>query len=349
MISNLSVDINTLLKLPLERFKRVKPNVWNCRCPICGDSKDRKYITRFYAYVKKGSLNVCCHNCGYSRSFYNFMREKRPADFDAYRREVIMSLGKRQDTIKKEGVSVTKEESVEVSDDTFVDLLKFAPYVQICSDLPDNHPAYQYLVNRGFNQKQLSDLWYAENFFTVAALLDTSLNDKDQYQKDMMSKPRIIIPFISEDCRSLEMLQGRSLDPKDKLRYISIKANEDVDKVFGKHQIDFSKKVRVVEGPFDSMFIKNCVASCDANLTRIEGDVYIWDNQPRNAEVISYMESAIDNGKSIVIWPTSPKKKQDVNDMILSGVSRELLNTIIEMRTFKGLQAKMELSKWKRI
>ena len=40
----------TLLSSRLPKFKRVKPNLFNFRCPICGDSQKHKNKARGYIY-----------------------------------------------------------------------------------------------------------------------------------------------------------------------------------------------------------------------------------------------------------------------------------------------------------
>ena len=59
----------------LQKFKRVKPDLYNFRCPICGDSKKNKSKTRGYLYSVKADMNFRCHNCGASMTFSNFLRQ----------------------------------------------------------------------------------------------------------------------------------------------------------------------------------------------------------------------------------------------------------------------------------
>ena len=59
----------------LEKFKRVKNNLFNFRCPICGDSQKNKNKTRGYLYNVKANTNFKCHNCGASMSFNNFLKQ----------------------------------------------------------------------------------------------------------------------------------------------------------------------------------------------------------------------------------------------------------------------------------
>ena len=67
-----------LVSSRLTKFKRVKPNLYNFRCPICGDSKKHQNKARGYIYGIKQNVNFRCHNCGASMSLNNFLRELDP-------------------------------------------------------------------------------------------------------------------------------------------------------------------------------------------------------------------------------------------------------------------------------
>ncbi|MFM9500745.1 hypothetical protein ACKI1Q_45175, partial [Streptomyces galilaeus] len=77
-------------------------------------------------------------------------------------------------------------------------------------------------------------------------------------------------------------------------------------------------------------------------------DVLVFDNQCRNKEIIDLMDRAIKKGFSIVVWPSSTNQKQDINDIIKAGVSRNMLMKVLEKRTFSGIRALLELQKWKK-
>lgn len=40
---------------------------------------------------------------------------------------------------------------------------------------------------------------------------------------------------------------------------------------------------------------------------------------------------------------------QDVNDMVLNGMSASEIQEIINMNTFSGLRAELQLNEWKRV
>ena len=122
-------------------------------------------------------------------------------------------------------------------------------------------------------------------------------------------------------------------------------------KVFGLDLIDFTKPINVVEGPIDSMFLQNSLATMDSALYRVietvgEHDyVFIFDNEPRNKDVLKTMRKTINMGRKVVIFPSSIKEK-DINDMVLAGHN---IFKIIEARTFQGPRAMLEFEMWSKV
>jgi hypothetical protein len=102
------------------------------------------------------------------------------------------------------------------------------------------------------------------------------------------------------------------------------------------------------------MFLENAVATADSNLESITDVldkskvVLVFDNEPRNKEIVKKMEHAIDNHFNIVIWPEIFEEK-DINDMILSGFSPDEIQDFISKNTFVNLRAKIEFMNWKKI
>ena len=64
-----------LVSSRLLKFKKVKADLYNFRCPICGDSQKHKNKARGYLYGVKADINFRCHNCGASMTFSNFLKE----------------------------------------------------------------------------------------------------------------------------------------------------------------------------------------------------------------------------------------------------------------------------------
>jgi len=129
---------------------------------------------------------------------------------------------------------------------------------------------------------------------------------------------------------------------------------EEVPRMYGLDRVDDSKMVYVFEGPIDSMFIENAIAVASSSLESAasiidkEKLVLVFDNEPRNKEIVKLMEHAIDNHFNVVIWPDMIVDK-DINDMILSGFDKDELCDIIKKNTFINLRAKMEFINWKKV
>lgn len=342
------IDLHWLNRIShrLDLFRRASPSthVYECRCPICGDSKKNSRKARCHFYEKQRALNVHCKNCGYSHSFFTFMKDAFRNEFQEYKkdqlRQSIESLKPSTNDLKSKSIDDFKQQ-------TKVESITKSSVLDDCiliNDLDDDHPAKSYLLSRKFTKEMLERLYYTHSFKTLASKISYQ-ELSDSFPDD----PRIVIPFFSEDGETIEMIQGRSLDAKSKMRYISIKSNANVDKIFGKNEIDPTKTIYCVEGPFDSLFIDNCLATCDSMLTRANADVYIYDNEPRNKDIVKLIEKTIQQGKKVVIWPISPDKKLDINDMVIGGITPNEIMNIIKENTFDGIKAKLQLLKWRKV
>jgi hypothetical protein len=125
-------------------------------------------------------------------------------------------------------------------------------------------------------------------------------------------------------------------------------------KTGGINVVDLAKRVYVVEGPLDCLYLDNGIAMMDAalyNVVPMLGDhdyVFVFDNEPRNAEIVRHMKKAIDMQKNICIWPKNISEK-DINDMILSGMTGSEIQGIIDRNTHCGLKAKLEFENWRKV
>ena len=186
----------------------------------------------------------------------------------------------------------------------------------------------------------IRDSYYTDKF---KAWVNTLVEKFDNIEYD---EPRIIIPLIYEN--QLIGFQGRALGPNS-VKYITIMLEENAPKVYGIDKINEEEPIYIVEGPFDSHFLDNSVAMVGADLdTRPFGwSNYIWvfDNEPRNREIVNRISKTIDRGEQVVIWPNNILEK-DLNDMVLSGHD---VQTVIKSNTYVGLEAKLKFNTWKRI
>lgn len=327
-----------MVSIRLEQFKQKSEYLWNCRCPICGDSRKNKLKARGYVYRRKSDLFFSCHNCGASMSFGNFLKQLNRPLYDQY----VMERFKNESSgnTAKPDFSLAREKPV------FNTKLKInLPTIE---SLPYEHPAKQELVRRKIPKERFTSLYYAIDY---REFIHELLPEYD-YTRLIENDSRIVIPFYDEN-GDLLGVQGREMK-KTGVKYITIKVDDDAKKVFGLDKVDFSKPVYVVEGPLDAMFLDNSIAMMDATLyTAIStvGNhdyVFVYDNQPRNKDVCRHMKRTIELGQKICIWPKNISEK-DINDMILTGTTRSEVQSIIHTHTFADLRAKLEFEQWRKV
>ena len=312
-----------LISPRLQKFKKVKSDLYNFRCPICGDSQKNKSKTRGYLYGVKADVNFRCHNCGASMTLSNFIKTLDPVIHKQY-------VFERFKVGKTGRGTVVEEPKFDFKPP------QFAPKL----DLPkasEIQGAKDYLEKRSLDAKKF---YYTSSFKKWVNTLVTKF-DNIEYDE-----PRIIIPLIYEN--QLIGFQGRALGPNS-VKYITIMLNEEAPKVYGLDSIDRKFPVYVVEGPFDSNFVSNSVALCgsDGDLKCLETCdlIYVYDNEPRNKEIVSRIERCIRNDKQVVIWPNHTKEK-DINDMVLGG--QDVMD-VLKSNTYSGLKAQLQFNTWKRI
>ena len=307
----------------LLKFKRVKADLYNFRCPICGDSQKHRNKARGYLYAVKADMNFRCHNCGASMTFSNFLKEIDPVIHKQYVFERFKG--------NKTGRGTVVEEP------------KFnfeAPQFKPKLDLPkasENPDAKKYLEDRKLNPDKF---YYTDKFKAW------SNSQKQTFDSVKYDEPRIIIPLFYKN--TLVGFQGRSLGPS-KVKYITVMINDDAPKIYGLDQIRGGAPVFVTEGPFDSTFIRNSIAMCgadgDVGKWGVSTPVWVYDNEPRNREIVRRIEDTINRGAKVVIWPSNIHEK-DINDMVLAGHD---VQSVVESNVYSGLKAKLQFNTWKRI
>ena len=307
----------------LGKFKRVKSNLYNFRCPICGDSKKNKNKTRGYIYSVKTNTNFKCHNCGASMSFSNFLKHVDAPTHKQYSLEKF-----------KEG-HTGRNFVVEEPDFKF-EAPKFKKSLSIPKAF-ENPRSDGYLTARKLDS---SKFYYAKKFKKFVNTIKPTFDDT-RYDEE-----RIIIPIYYE--KNLIGLQGRSIDPNP-VKYITVMFDDNAPKIYGLDDVEKSEAVYVTEGPFDSTFVRNAIAMCgaDADVRRwgINNPVWIYDNEPRNREIVSRIERTINNGGRVVIFPSFIDEK-DINDMVIAGHD---VQKIVECNTYSGLEAKLKFNTWKKV
>ena len=327
----IDVKYINLISSRLLKFKKVKPKLYNFRCPICGDSKKNKNKARGFIYQVKNDTNFKCHNCGISVSFYNFLRDLDPVAHKQYVFEKFKENNTGQNFAEKNPKQVF--EKVKASKPVF--------NKKVNIDLPSAFSVKESEIY--LHQRAIFDgnFYYTKQFKKfVNTLVPNKFTDLEY------DDSRIIIPLVKDN--ELIGLQGRSLGPSY-VKYITVMLNDDAPKIYGLDKIDHEKPIYIVEGPFDSTFLDNSIAmvGSDIDIRSYNWSNYIWvyDNEPRNREIINRISKAIDRGDKVVIWPSNIVEK-DINDMVLGGHD---IKDIVESNTFQGLEAKLNFTNWKKV
>jgi ssDNA-binding Zn-finger/Zn-ribbon topoisomerase 1 len=331
-----------LISPRLQKFKQVKKDLYNFRCPYCGDSQKYKNKARGYIYQLKNDHNYKCHNCGVSRSFTNFLKDIDTVLYDQYVMERYKNglTGKRSNTSDPD-FNFQKPNFFKDSENSQM-LKKFD--LPTLAELNKEHFAREYVDQRKIPEKYLTQLYFCEKF------KEWTNTQKYTFESTAQDEPRIIIPLINHG--EIIGFQGRSLNKNSKIKYITIILNEHAPKMYGLDTVDWNKPIYIVEGPFDSMFIENAIAMVGADfdkmffITNFESEfIMVYDNEKRNKQIVERMGKAIEWKFPIVIWPSDVQEK-DINDMVLSGLD---VQNMLECNTYRGLEAKVKLTNWKRV
>ena len=313
-----------LVSSRLQKFKRVKADLYNFRCPICGDSQKNKNKTRGYIYPVKNNTNFKCHNCGISMSFNNFLKELD----SVLHKQYTMEKFKQGHTGKNFVVEEPKFEFAKPVFKKKLDLPK-------ASEVPI---AREYLEKRKLNP---------EKFYFAHKFKEWTNNQKPTFESIRNDECRIIIPLFDSE-NNLIGFQGRSLVPNS-VKYITVMLSDDAPKIYGLDQVDSSQPIYIVEGPFDSTFVQNAVAMCgsDVDIRTLgwSNYIYVFDNEPRNREIVNRISKTINRGEQVVIWPPTIEQK-DINDMVLAGLN---VMDVLKSNTYTGLEAKIKFNNWKKI
>lgn len=328
--------------LPLSKVTSHNPLKINFRCHVCGDSKTDVHKTRGWFYEIKNELRYGCFNCGYNRSFAAYMKEYYPQKYREYLLEKRKEDGKYSEASKEPDLTQFKK-VIPVIKKTII-----GEFATRCDNLIEGHPALSYMLSRQIPTDKLKLFWFTMNW--------KGLTNKvvPETYKTETPEPRIIIP-IFDDKGEICAMQGRALRKTEHLRYITIKASEDSNKVFGLERVNPDNDIFYLEGPIDSVFIDNALAIVGGNMSLDDAPfkdkrVWVLDNEPRSKDTCKRIKKLIDAGEKIVLWDDVPWKSKDVNDFILKdGATIQEINNYLKSNIVSGIKAKMRFGKWKKV
>jgi transcription elongation factor Elf1 len=326
----------------LRNFKQKKDYLWNYSCPVCGDSSKNKLKARGYIYRTEADLFVKCHNCNYSTNIGNLIKYVDTKLYDEYVLERYKAGATRYNAHKDVSEILPEPTKIQLLEDDILESLNRIDTLDV------SHPAVKYVLSR----KIPRDMWHLLYFAPKFKKFVNSVTPK--FVEPIVDEhPRMIIPYFTPAGKCFAF-QGRAYGNEEP-KYYTIKVDETQEKIYGLERIDYAKRIIVVEGPIDSLFLQNAVAVSGASFDTptirqlLANATIVMDNEPRSREITKFLEKNIEAGYSVCMFPEHIIQK-DINDMILDGKMPidEIVDTI-NTNTFKGIEAKLKFSTWKKI
>ena len=336
-MSYIDTKFLNLLSSRLPKFKRKSADLFNFRCPHCGDSKKSSSKARGFVYLKKNNMFFKCHNCGVGQTLGNLIKFLDPTMYKEYVFERFKD-GRVESEKPEFDFTPSKILKSKTANEKELDSLKRFDQLVI------THPARKFIFDRLIPKEHWDKFFFCPNFLEWTNSIVPNKFPSLQYDH-----PRVVIPFYDR-AGNFFAFQGRAFG-KEQPKYITIKFDETKQKIYGVDRIDLNKPVMITEGPIDSLFLDNALALAGADaVVNIQHTqcTMIFDNEPRNEHIVNRMKTAVDKNFNLVVWPESLKYK-DINDMIIAGMSSTKVSSLIHSSTYCGLQAHQHINNWKRI
>ena len=332
-----------LVSSQLRNFKRKSSGLYNFSCPICGDSNTHRSKARGYIYDKKGKMIFHCHNCNATMAVPNFIKSLNQNLYNEFVMEKIKD-NKTPEQIDLETFVEKMKKPIFLKEGPLKGLKKV-------SQLSPDHRVKKLVDARKIPTPYHAKMFSCPNFKQFTNNLIYGKFDEESIKRD---ETRLLIPFFTKD-KKVHAYQGRALG-ESKVKYITIVLDESVPKVYGLDTVNLDRTTYVLEGPIDSMFVDNSIATAGGDLVSAlaplhaskSSMVIVYDNEPRSRETIKKLDKAIMQGYNIVIWPENLEHK-DINDMVLAGMSSEFITHILKTNTYRDLAAKLALTKWSKL
>lgn len=328
-----------LLSPLLRNFKKKTEDLYQFSCPYCGDSHKSKYKARGYIYLKGGTYLFRCHNCGKGTTFDKLVEFVNPILYKEMRFEKYRVKDKEEDTNSQNSDIM----------DFFREAERKKELASVClcvSDLMSDHEAVKYLTQREIPKHFWSGLFYTNDVNNLKAIFT------NYDERELEAGPRLVVPIYNRR-KELIGISARALG-KAKSRYVILKHEVDEHLLYNYENVNLSQKIYAFEGAFDSMFFPNSIAVDGSDFTKLDGvlpkenSTLVFDNEPRNRQIVGLMETMADRGWTLCIWPSTIEQK-DVNEMVLYGMKPEEIKEIVDQNSYSGLTLKLKIAEWRKI
>ena len=336
------IDAINTISSRLDRFSWLGSDKAIFRCPLCGDSaKDPNKIRG--AFVNQGGqFFFHCFNGCQTRSLKNFLYEFDMDTYKALRFNTLREPEENFNVVKKKSVKTAINEMF--SDSIFDSLDRL-------DKLGDDNPGVSYLLSRRIPRNTFDRFYFTDNFngWLKKVKPDIQVSDKKY--------AGIVIPLVTIDGTEIGC-QCRLIRDNTPLRYKTMMLSEGYTKCYGMDRIDRSKSINVFEGVFDSVYLRNSIASFDGFLSKTvdklceeykmdKKQFVLWyDFERTNDEILKLKQEAIDDGYNVAFVRRIDAKFKDVNDIARKSAQpkRALSDLFGNAKVSSGLRAKMLLT-----
>jgi hypothetical protein len=332
-----------LLAPTLQRFTQKSAHTFNFRCPLCGDSQTNKAKARGYIFPVGDVLLYKCHNCSVSLPFSALLRGQSRHLYDEYIFERLKEDGERP--------KAPPEAAPKPPESPPVHFLAQDSPVYPLSILNHAYPSLHVVLVFARDTRKLPDSAFDRLFATdKAKTWLTTLVGEEKASKVSDDLPYLVQPLRLPD----GVWYGAQLRLVNRKEFLTFRWSHEPLKVFGLDAWTPRKLTYITEGPIDALFVPNALSTCgsdllsgirhleDAEIMKPSNRrVYVWDNEPRNKEIVRHLRTAIKLNENVVIWPRRFPK--DINDMVRADID---VDDVLPKRTFFGLNAELEMAAW---
>lgn len=274
---------------------------------------------------------------------------------DAYVEEKVRTYGQKEEVaapVTEEIVQKTHDPAVkEIFDRAFAEKLVVPIFES------GDREAFSFFERRKIPRDRAKDFFYSKNYYELYNRIKELHGEKPT---ESNRDDKRVLWFFRDRTNFVVGAQGRSLDPRATMRYLTFKAQEDAPLIGGLERADFASRLYVTEGFIDSLFLPNSVSvqGLNANLIRKMLDlgaselVVVFDNEPANDTIKGLIEkiaemTMVDERVSVCLLPRWLRSKgKDLNEYVMSGYDALELQTIVDENCFRGIGLKAASMQW---
>lgn len=296
----------------------------NFRCPCCGDSKKSTTKKRGWWYMRSASF--FCFNCGASMPGIKFLKMLSGADYGTIHREYV-------NLFLKSGLDSSLSSAIWTPNDTDEpSVFNLKSILDPAMKKPLTEQAKAYLAKR----RVFDAPFFKEPLYSLL-----SKDQKEEY---------ILIPWkvngIDAYYQVNDFLKLKSM------KYMFPKGKKKL--IYGLDNVDPSyKKIFAFEGVYDSLFVKNGIATGTKAITDYQMRL-IKERWPHHEVVVAFdndlpgfssTKKMIESGRAskFFVWFDSKTKEKDINEKVIAEGNTKLFVSPKKLDTMVYDQLQMKL------